>query len=78
MYLKIQGTIFLHNKETAMKCQRLNNVTCTSFLFQAITIAWISVGYMFQTMGIGRSDEGRSNPEPWEELVPDSGTVGTE
>jgi len=43
----------------------------------AITIAWISVGYMFQTMGIGRSDEGRSNPEPWEELVPDSGTVAT-
>jgi len=33
---------------------------------------------MFQTMGVGRSDEGRSNSqEPWEQLVPDSGTVAT-
>ena len=42
----------------------------------AITVAWVSVGYMYQTM-TGRSSEGRSNPEIWEYLVPDSGTVAT-
>ena len=39
----------------------------------AITIAWITVGYMWQSM-TGRSSEGRSI-EPWESLVPDSGTM---
>lgn len=40
----------------------------------AITVAWITVGFMYQSM-IGRSDEGRSSHEPWEELVPDSNTM---
>lgn len=39
----------------------------------SITIAWIGVGYMWQTM-TGRSSDGRSM-EPWESLVPDSGTM---
>lgn len=44
----------------------------------AITIAWISVGYMFTSMGVGRSaDEGRSSPQPWEQLIPDSATMAT-
>ena len=48
------------------------------FFPQAITIAWISVGYMFTSMGIGRSaDEGRSSPQPWEQLIPDSATMAT-
>jgi len=40
----------------------------------SITIAWITVGYLWQTMTTGRSSEGRSL-EPWESLVPDSGTM---
>ena len=40
----------------------------------SITIAWITVGYMWQTMVTGRSSDGRSL-EPWESLVPDSGTM---
>jgi len=40
----------------------------------SITIAWIVVGYMWQTMTTGRSSDGRSM-EPWESLVPDAGTV---
>ena len=68
-----------------MKVEAPNNnvkvvvlTTSLFFILQAITIAWIGVGYMFQTMGVGRSDEGRSNSqEPWEQLVPDSGTVAT-
>jgi hypothetical protein len=46
----------------------------------AITFSWIVVGYMYQTMGIGRSDDGgsgRASMEPWEYLVPDSETVAT-
>ena len=42
----------------------------------AITVAWVTVGYMYQTM-TGRSSEGRSNPEPWESLVPNSDTVAS-
>ena len=42
----------------------------------SITIAWITVGYLWQTMVTGRSSEGRSL-EPWENLVPDSGTMAT-
>ena len=40
----------------------------------AITFAWITVGYMYQTMIGGRSNEGRAM-EPWEDLVPDSDTM---
>jgi len=40
----------------------------------SITIAWITVGYLWQSMTTGRSSEGRSI-EPWESLVPDSGTM---
>ena len=43
----------------------------------AITFAWITVGYMYNTMVTGRSNEGRSSQEPWEYLVPDSDTVST-
>ena len=44
----------------------------------AITFAWITVGYMYNTMIAGRrSNEGRSSQEPWEYLVPDSDTVST-
>ena len=43
----------------------------------AITFAWITVGYMYNTMIAGRSSEGRSSQEPWEYLVPDSDTVST-
>ena len=41
----------------------------------AITAVWIVVGYMYNNMFTGRSNEARSAKEPWEQLIPDSETV---
>lgn len=40
----------------------------------AITLAWVSVGTLYSSMARS-DDEGRSSPEPWEDLVPDSNTI---
>ncbi len=41
----------------------------------AITFVWILVGYGYNTMFTGRSNDARSHQEPWEHLVPSSDTV---
>ena len=41
----------------------------------SITVAWVFVGFMYQTMIGGRSFEQGRSMQPWEDLVPDSGTM---